>query len=685
MPRSVDLSSLNPEQRAAVLHRNAPLLLLAGAGSGKTRVVTFRIAHLLSEGVVPEQILGVTFTNKAAEEMRARIRAMLPGDEIVENGPEAARAITLSTFHSLGVRILREAGGRIGVKHPFTILDAEDQRQVVRSILVDKGIDPELLPPPVAAARISRAKNDGVGPDELARRARNHGERTLADVAAAYAAALRSLSALDFDDLLLLPVRLLEEHEDVRLQLRERWRHVMVDEYQDSNRIQLRLVQLLVGDGENLMVVGDDDQSIYGWRGACVDNILEFERHFPAACVLNLTRNYRSTGLVLDIANDLMRAAARRRPKDLWTETKTGPPVRLVVCRNPADEAAYVAMAIDELHRSEGLRHEDVGVLYRTNGQARELEEGLRAAGIPYRVVGGLSFFERREVKDALAYVRLLVNERDEIALRRALDTTVRGVGSGTVSRLQAWAALHIEPLFEALRKASNVTGVSPRIARAAQHFAQTIDTFRGRLEAGPGKVDLAHVVDRLLDEVGLCAAIRAGEGGRSPGAARFHLSNIDLVVQAIREFQQRTPDGTLADFLQRISLDSGDKDEPEAGRVTLMTLHSAKGLEFPAVFLVGVEEGFLPHGRSMEENGDNDDEERRLFYVGITRARRWLTLTRCISRPRFDGDLRPDPSRFLADIPPHRLLVADRTDGSAPTTAPEPAKQFRRLLDILG
>jgi DNA helicase-2/ATP-dependent DNA helicase PcrA len=681
VPRPVDLSSLNPEQRAAVLHRGAPLLLLAGAGSGKTRVVTFRIAQLLSEGVLPDEVLGVTFTNKAAEEMRQRIRAMLPDD------PEAARAITLSTFHSLGVRILREAGSRSGVRQPFTILDSEDQRQVVRSILNDKGIDPDLLPPPVVANRISRAKNDGLGPADLLARARSHGERTLAQVAAAYDAALRSLGALDFDDLLLLPVRLLTEHEDVRDGLRARWRHVLVDEYQDSNRIQLRLVQLLVGAGENLVVVGDDDQSIYGWRGACVDNILAFEQHFPSACVLNLTRNYRSTTAVLDIANDVMRAAARRRPKDLWTNTTDGPPVRLVVCRTPADEAAYVAMAIDSLHRDEGLRYEDVGVLYRTNGQSRELEEAFRAAGVPHRVVGGLSFFERREVKDALAYVRLLVNERDEIALRRALDTTVRGVGSGTVTRLQAWAQLHIEPLFEALRKAGNVQGVSPRIARAAQHFAQTVDTYRARLEGG----DLAEVVDRLLDDVGLRAAIRAGEGGRSPAAARFHLANIDLVVQSIRDYQARLPEPTLADYLMRITLDSSsDKDEPETGRVTLMTLHSAKGLEFPAVFLVGVEEGFLPHLRSMEENRTpdgvgEDDEERRLFYVGITRARRWLTMSRCLSRSRFDGELRPEPSRFLKDIPPARIEVTDRTDGSTPTTAPEPAKNFRRLLDMLG
>ena len=682
MTRSVNLSTLNPEQRAAVLHRGAPLLLLAGAGSGKTRVVTVRIAHLIANGAAPESILGVTFTNKAAEEMRQRIRATLPDD------PEGARAVTLSTFHALGVRILREAGGKVGVRHPFTILDSEDQQQLVRSILADRGVDPELLPPPVAASRISRSKNEGLGPDDLAQRARSHGDRILADVARAYGQSLRSLGALDFDDLLLLPVRLLEEHADERERLRARWRHLLVDEYQDSNRIQLRLVQLLAGDGANLMVVGDDDQSIYGWRGACVDNILDFEEHFPGAIALHLTRNYRSTCAVLDVANQVMRGAQRRRPKDLWTEVRSGPGVQLVACRNPSDEAAYIAMSIDGLRRDEGLACEDIGVLYRTNGQSRELEEGLRGAGIPYRVVGGTAFFERREVKDALAYLRLLVNERDEIALRRALATTVRGVGAGTVSKLTAYAESRVEPLYEALRRADRVSGVTPRIARAAMQFAQTIDAYRERMKSDR---DLARLTDNLLDDVGLRAAIRAGEGGRKPTAARFHLANIDALVQALRDYQQRAAprsgdddEGpTLSGFLQRVSLDNSGKEEPESGRVTLMTLHSAKGLEFRAVFLAGVEEGYIPHGRSVEESGD-DDEERRLFYVGVTRARRFLTLTRCAVRSRFDGELRPEPSRFLAEISPELLTVIDRTGGAGAASAPAPAAGFRRLLDLL-
>ena len=677
------LSDLNEGQRAAVLHSGAPLLVLAGAGSGKTRVIIYRIARLLDEGVAPEAILGLTFTNKAAEEMRSRIRGGRREDA------EAARGVTLCTFHSLGVRILREEGARVGVRPGFTILDAEDQRQVVRGIIESEGLDPEVLPPAVAAAQLSRARTDGLGPAELETRARSHGERLLARVLRAYVEQLAALGALDFDDLLLRPVRILSEHAEVRHRLRERYRHILVDEYQDSNRVQLELVRLLAGDARDLVVVGDDDQGIYGWRGACLDNILEFERHFPGAVAMNLTRNYRSSGRVLRLANHVIRGARRRRDKELWTRASPGPAIRLVVCASPQDEAAFVAMEIDRLAREEQLRYDDVGVLYRTNGQSREMEVGMRAAGIPHRVVGGMAFFERREVKDALAYLRLLANPRDELAFLRAVAVPARGIGPASLARLRQSAEMRLDTLPDACLRADRVAGLGARVAREAVRFGATLESFSRELEGRADRLDLSDLADRLFDVVGLREALRSAEGGRKPSAVRFYLENVDALVAFLASYQRQAEEPELADFLRRVALEGNDRgDDPDApkdrGKVTLMTLHAAKGLEFSAVFLAGVEEGLLPHGRSVQERDGDDDEERRLFYVGVTRAERWLTLTRCAKRTRFDGAHYPEPSRYVASLPDGLIEHVDRSRGVRPTNPADAAAGFRRLWKSL-
>ena len=654
----VDLDSLNPEQFDAVMHRGSPLLLLAGAGSGKTRVVTMRIAQLVAEGVDPASILGVTFTNKAAEEMRGRIRSVLT------HAPEAARQVTLCTFHSLGVRLLREEGHRVGVPRRFTILDAEDQRQVLREILEARKIDTDILVASVAANRISAAKTGGRSPEELRRNALSHADRLVAGLLEDYDRELRNLAALDFDDLLLLPVKLLKEHEAVRLGMQERYRHVLVDEYQDSNMVQLELIKLLAGSGENLVVVGDDDQSIYGWRGARLENILGFETHFPGAVACQMTRNYRSTAPILGLANEVIRHAGQRRPKELWTREEHGPVPSLVVCKSPQEEGDYIATRIQALRDEEDRRFEEVGVLFRTNGQARELEDALRMYRIPYRLIGGMSFYERREVKDALAYLRVLVNPRDEIALRRALANPSRGVGPASMSKLSGEARQRIEPLFDAFLRADRVPGVTPRIARQARSFAELIQTYAERASSGHG---LAAVADSLFDESGLRAALRSGEGGRKASAASFYLENVASLLRGLEDYEAKASEPSLEDFLQRVTLDGDDREnEPKSGRVTLMTLHSAKGLEFPVVFLTGLEDGLLPHERSVAERGEDDtayDEERRLLYVGITRAREQLTLLRCTRRRRFGKDIRCEPSRFLKGIPNALLEAKDRKE----------------------
>ncbi len=648
---------------------------MAGAGSGKTRVIITRIVRLLREGVPPESILGVTFTNKAAEEMRSRIREALPRQS------EVAESVTLCTFHALGLRIMEEFGHLDGLPRRFTILDVEDQHDVIRSVIEAEGLDPELVPARQAAQRISAAKNGGLSADQLRSGARTHQERLVARLMKGYEEMLASLRAVDFDDLLCKPRDLLVSHPEVQETLAARYRQIMVDEYQDTNQTQLALLRLLSDEGHNLVVVGDDDQSIYGWRGACLDNILEFEQHFPHAVVLRLTENYRSTRRVLALANVIIDGARRRRPKELWTAGEEGPMPRRVVCATPQEEADYVAQRVSELKGEEGLPYHEIGVLMRTNGQAREFEEALRFASIPYRLVGGTSFFERREVKDALAYLRILANRHDELALRRAVATPSRGIGAVSLARLADSARQHIEPLFEAFKRAERVAGVPVRTARAAARFAAEIERFAAEIEQ---QKSLAETARRIFDEMGLIEALRSGEGGRKVAAAEHYVANIESLLASLADYEERSARPELADYLKRIALDTTADDSPETGRVTLMTLHAAKGLEFQAVFLVGLEEGLLPHQRSIEEVDGDDDEERRLFYVGVTRARRHLMLSRCRRRRRFQRDEEVEESRFMRELVADLFGDEDRHVDSEKAKAARAVTGFRNILEII-
>ncbi len=675
--RSVDLALLNPAQRRAVEWRGSPLLVLAGAGSGKTRVITYRVAHLIATGTPARAILGMTFTNKAAQEMRGRLADLV--------GAEAAGEVTLSTFHAFGARILREQAARAGLGRHFTILDARDQADLVRSVQEELGIDPAELPPERAQAWISAQKSEGPAdarrsPDGLPRT-----ERLLARVAAGYERALRHFDAVDFDDLLLRPLELFRACPDVLAQYRERFRQVLVDEYQDTNLVQLLLVKELCADHQNLCAVGDDDQSIYGWRGARVQNIWEFEKHFPGSEVLNLTRNYRSTMPVLALANAVMQPSPLRRPKELWTDVTAGETPRLVACPSDEAEAAFIAFEIDRLRHEAQLRPDDVAVLFRTNGQARALEEGLRLAAIPYRVVGTQSFFDRKEVKDALAYLRILVNPRDAVALRRALGFPTRGIGPATRASLERLAEARGIPLRAALRETAAQPDISKRAVRPLIELADWVDRHGAALETS---ADLAAGVELAFRDANLFHAVREAADGRA-GSAEDRVASLYALIDGVRTYARRVAEPQLAEYLRLLALDSADQerganDDP-AGRVTLMTLHASKGLEFQTVFLTGLEDGLLPHRRVTEDPQADIEEERRLFYVGITRARRRLVLTRCAARRRQGGVVPAEPSRFLAPLPSELLAVEDRSAVTAPASDETRRRAFAQLKSILG
>ena len=689
------LRSLNPEQRAAALATEGPVLILAGAGSGKTRTLVYRIAHLLRDrGVEGRRILAVTFTNRAAGEMRERV-ADVVGRE--------ARGLTLSTFHSLGVRILREHGTRVGLPPQFSIYATGDQVALVRRILAEEvRIAPtageEAYDPRRILFQISAWKNALLGPEAAAREViegRTRGNRSddyvtlAADVFPRYQQALRAAGACDFDDLLLLPVELLRASAEAREALWRRWRYLMIDEYQDTNGAQLELARLLAGPAKNLCVVGDDDQSIYAWRGADARNILEFERSFPGAQTIVLDENYRSTQRILEAANAIIAHNPGRKPKHLRTGNGLGPRLDLwefAGRERPAEEeeAEMVAREIGVRRWHEQLAWSDFGVLYRTNLQSRPLEEALRAANIPYRLVGGTSYFDRKEIADAVAYLRTVLHPRDEISLRRIINYPTRGIGRTTLLRLVEAARSAGDSLWQALERAGEVPGVSGAQAAAVQAFVEMIRAARTALdaahaEAASGTVGaLERWVAPWLDGVGLEAAIRAEN--KTDRAAEARTDNLRDFAASVGSYERRVWDAeplpdeeaewsppTLAGFLERVSLydadDGRSRDEEGPEQVTLLTLHSAKGLEFSHVFLVGLEEEILPHARSVQTAGEPDTpdpiaEERRLFYVGVTRARHRLTLSGCATRRRGGESVPRQPSRFLQEIPPDLLEV---------------------------
>ena len=637
------LEGLNDQQRAAVLHSGSPLLIVAGAGSGKTRVLTSRIAYLLAErGVNAGQVLAITFTNKAAAEMKERVAAMV--------GPRA-KVMWVSTFHSACVRILRRDAKLLGFSTSFSIYDAADSQRLMSMVCRDLDLDPKRYPPRSFTNQVSNLKNELVDWEAARNRATNHIEKTVAEAYSVYQRRLREANAMDFDDLIMTTVNLLQAFPDVAEHYHRRFRHVLVDEYQDTNHAQYVLVRELVGTGSDdvppaqLCVVGDADQSIYAFRGATIRNILQFEQDYPDARTILLEQNYRSTQTILSAANAVIAKNLNRKDKRLWTESGSGWPIVGYVADNEHDEASFVAQTIDELSDESLAQPKDVAVFYRTNAQSRVFEEVFIRVGLPYKVVGGVKFYERREVRDALAYLRVISNPEDVVSLRRILNTPRRGIGDKAEATVEALAQRDRITFWQALRQADTL-GLQQRTVSSMQRFVRMVDDLRTLLEAGTGP---ATLLEAVLEQSGYLAELQASSDPQD----ETRVENLHELEAVAREFEETRPDGTLADFLEQVALvaDSDEIPDDDSGVVTLMTLHTAKGLEFPVVFLTGLEDGVFPHMRSLG-NSVELEEERRLAYVGVTRARERLYVSRAVSRSAWGSPQWNPPSRFLQEIP---------------------------------
>ena len=640
------LEGLNPQQRAAVVHAGSPLLIVAGAGSGKTRVLTHRIAYLLAErDIQPSEILAITFTNKAAGEMRERVARLV--------GPRA-RAMWVGTFHSMCVRMLRADGKPLGLRSSFSIYDADDSKRLITLVGRELDLDPRRYPARSLAAQVSNLKNELVSPEAWAEQATMAHEKVLADVYARYQLRLTEAQALDFDDLIMRAVRLLSGYPAVAEKYRRRFRHVLVDEYQDTNHAQYVLVRELTRPAENLppgelAVVGDADQAIYAFRGASIRNILEFERDYPNATTILLEQNYRSTQTILTAANSVIARNSDRKPKNLWSEAGAGEPIAGYVAENEHDEAAWVVQRIEELSDTGIAKPSDVAVFYRTNAQSRVFEEVFIRVGLPYKVIGAVRFYERREIRDALAYLRVVANPDDMISLRRILNTPRRGIGDRAEAVVAAFAAQEGISFGAALDRADVAPGMNPRSLHAIQDFLIMMTEIRAVAVAGTP----SEILEAVLDKTGYVRELEASRDPQDEG----RVDNLRELINVAREFEQAregTPEaGDLNAFLEQVSLVADADTVPDAsgGLVTLMTLHTAKGLEFPIVFLTGMEEGVFPHARTLSDPGEMA-EERRLAYVGITRARSRLYLSRALSRTAWGAPQWNPPSRFLDEVP---------------------------------
>ena len=658
------LWDLNPEQQRAATHESGPLLILAGAGTGKTRTIVARITWLVSQGVPPSSILAVTFTNKAAREMKERIAGMLDSEKAAE--------ITASTFHALCVRILRADADKLGYKNNFSIFDQGDQLGLIKKVINRVTSQDEKVDPGLAQNMISKGKNNGWNANE---------ETPIGAVFLRYNRELRALNAMDFDDLLVQAVKLLDEHPGVREKWRSRFQHMLVDEFQDTNNLQLRLVSLLASDDPpNVCVVGDDDQSIYGWRGAEVSNILEFEKHFRNPEVIRLEQNYRSTNTILGAANRLIKNNPRRRGKNLWSPQEGGDPVHVVSVPDDKKEAEFVVNEIGALRTANNLPWEHFAIAYRMNAQSRLLEECLRRLRIPYRLVGGKSFFDRREVKDVLATMACLINPSDDVALLRIINTPPRGIGATTVELALEHSAKAHKSLFDTLTAPEFAEQVSRKTAGAIQSFGDEIASRRIRLLT-PG-ADAAQIVSQFLAESGFFEDLK--RSCKTPEEQLNRESGAKEVLRALADHQKRSSSG-LQGFLDAMLLDRERDEEKkeEAKGVTLITLHAAKGLEFPHVFLLGAEDGLIPHERSKSEG--TVDEERRLFYVGITRAMKSLTITHCLHRTKFGSAMYCHPSPFLKEIEGEGVLVESYEEiVNRPVAAEDISASFASMREML-
>ncbi|SFN24518.1 ATP-dependent DNA helicase PcrA [Streptomyces sp. cf124] len=681
------LDGLNENQRAAVVHAGSPLLIVAGAGSGKTRVLTHRIAHLLGERQVhPGQILAITFTNKAAGEMKERVEQLV--------GPRA-HAMWVMTFHSACVRILRRESKKLGFTSSFSIYDAADSKRLMALVCRDLDLDPKRFPPKSFSAKISNLKNELIDEEDFAAQAADGFEKTLAQAYALYQSRLREANALDFDDLIMTTVNLLRAFPDVAEHYRRRFRHVLVDEYQDTNHAQYALVRELVGTSEHpvdvppnewdvppaeLCVVGDADQSIYAFRGATIRNILQFEEDYPNATTILLEQNYRSTQTILSAANAVIERNESRRPKNLWTNAGAGAQITGYVADTEHDEAQFVADEIDRLTDAGDAKAGDVAVFYRTNAQSRVFEEVFIRVGLPYKVVGGVRFYERKEVRDVLAYLRVLANPEDSVPLRRILNVPKRGIGDRAEAMIDALSQREKISFPQALKRVDEAYGMAARSTNAVKRFNTLMEDLRTVVESGAGP---ATVLEAVLERTGYLAELQASTDPQD----ETRIENLQELAAVALEFEQEAGAGEseadveaagtttvgLSDFLERVALvaDSDqipDEEEDGSGVITLMTLHTAKGLEFPVVFLTGMEDGVFPHMRALGQTKELE-EERRLAYVGITRARERLYLTRSTLRSAWGQPSYNPPSRFLEEIPATHLEWK-RTGASAPVSS---------------
>lgn len=671
------LTGLNPQQRDAVTHQGSPLLIVAGAGSGKTRVLAHRIAYLLAErGVSPHEVLAITFTNKAAGEMRERVTSLV--------GPRA-KSMWVSTFHSACVRILRREAVAAGYSSTFSIYDAADSLHLMKLVCRQLDLDEKRYPPRQFSAMVSNAKNELIDADEYARRAQNHIEQVVAEAYTAYQRRLHAANAMDFDDLISTTIDLLQRFPEIRARYRSRFRHVLVDEYQDTNHAQYVLVKELVGyatDGTGmpsaeLCVVGDADQSIYAFRGATIRNILQFEEDYPNARTILLEQNYRSTQNILEAANTVIARNEGRRPKKLWSDIGAGELITGYVADNEHDEAAYVAGEIARLAREGLASYGDVSIFYRTNAQSRVFEEVFMRSSMPYKVVGGVRFYERKEVRDLLAYLRLINNLSDEVSLRRIINTPKRGIGDRAIACLDALANMEHVNLWKAMQNSAKAPGMAARSAASVDEFVTLIGTIRTLVEAGtPPSV----IGEAVLEQSGLAKELEESSDPQD----ETRLENLHELIAVAREYEERAIDEggepSLNAFLEQVALvadsDQIPDGEDHGGIVTLMTLHTAKGLEFPVVFLTGLEEGVFPHSRSMGDPKEIE-EERRLAYVGLTRARLRLYLLRAVSRSAWGSPIFNPPSRFISEIPDELITwTRSESEGTSNFTSRRSASQ---------
>lgn len=638
---------LNPQQAEAVINTEGPMLIMAGAGSGKTKVLTCRVANLLQKGVRPYRILAITFTNKAAAEMRERVNNM--------SGP-AAKDVWLFTFHAFCARFLRMEIDKLpGYGGNFAIYDTADSQNLIKQILKEMNLDDKRFQPSGILSRISNAKNALQDAASFARQAGDFYEQKVADIYSRYEQKLQLNNALDFDDLLMLSIKLLQENKEVREKYQDRFDYLLVDEYQDTNHAQYLLTKFLAAKHRNICVVGDADQSIYGWRGADIQNILDFEKDYPDAKVIKLEQNYRSTQIILDAANAVIENNTGRKPKNLWTENKSGADIIYFQAVDERDEARFVIEQLQNLQRTENKKLGDMAILYRTNTQSRIFEEMLIKSGISYNMVGGLKFYERKEIKDIIAYLRVIFNPADSLSLLRIINVPKRGIGDASMAKIQAYAAANNVSLFEAVSNAAAIDGLSSRFVSKLDDLAGIIFELMNLANEAP----VEDLIDRVLRDTGYLEEL---ENERTP-QAQSRIDNLHELISVAQEFAASEEENNLENFLAHVALVS-DIDDTELGEdaITLMTLHSSKGLEFPVVFLVGMEEGLFPHARTLMDETEIE-EERRLCYVGITRAKEKLFLSSTKMRTIYGNTVTYPPSRFLQEIPARLVKTIKRQE----------------------